>query len=176
MGYTAVTDTTDSFDTLTNERVMVDHVHEELHVGNRFQAVEVTSIAGTTNKYYTLLTGAKEVHFIANVTSDALLTLRVLEGSTVTVNGSGMTFLNKRRSLATTPLCTAFSGSTVTVDGTLLAAFVLGTTGGTPGNGSSVSTRGDQELVFKANTTYTVKLTTGSGTANPAVAFDIYEL
>lgn len=159
-------------DDISHEMCFIAHEHHEIHEGSRFAATEyVSNLAHAGTRYYKIVTGANVVHFLPKISVDNALIFQILEGSTVTVDGSALTFRNRNRGSANTALTTAFAGSTVTVDGTAIYNSLLGAAKAV---GDS---RSEDEWNLLPNTTYVLKLdnSPGTGVTDVSVNLDIYE-
>jgi len=175
-------------DTLTNNRVSINHNHQEIHDGGRFYGVDyVTGIGSGVTYIYVIKTGVESAHLIFGYGSSSEALVSLYEGSVVPVSGNDYVInLNCRNRVAnasvangnisnTTMLCHV-SGS-VTSNGILLD--INDAQAGALGSGAAPTyppDRDDNEWILAPNTVYTIQVKTFSTGEHWSIWFDLYEI
>lgn len=169
MGKGGFSSNVETFDDVSLEPCTIDHVHHEIHDGNRFIATDYAAIIAA--RYCGIKTGPIQCHLVAKVNTDNVCIFSILEASTFGALGANMPFHNRNRASSVTCGATASAGATVTVDGTVLQAAVIGAPRGFG------ALRNEDEFILAPNTQYFIKMdpSIAAGAAHVSVSFDIYE-
>lgn len=163
-----------------NGIVVVDSMHHMIHEGKAFLYPNYDNdIDIASPKYFRLVTGAnKEVHLDFSCTLLAAGTLYLFETPTTTGNGndrsSGIINLNRRSS--TTLELAVWEDPTVTVDGTQIGLWWIGTAGGFANSSVGGSGSNRHEYILKASTVYSFKILTDADNNRSWLNFEWYEL
>lgn len=153
-----------SFDSAASALKTIETTHNRIHAGVTYSLSGIqTGIAASTTAYFHWITGAKQIHFRAGEIGcdNAPVTVNFYEGSTVSANGTPLTPMNRKRSVVTAATLLAYSGPTVTGNGTLLESAVISPNG--PGQSSGMAALFGQEWILDvASTHYLISVTNNS--------------
>ena len=152
--------------------IAVEHglIHDDRMWSSVFPTTNIAA-AGVTN--FILICHDYDVHFTYRVETDKASLVDVYEDPTVTVNGAAMAVLNVKRDSAAATGVLCYSGSTVTVNGTLLDPHILGDAVG--GGKSGEEQRSHTEWVAEAGHTYLSQVTTLGVNTRINMAWRFYE-
>lgn len=115
-----------------------------------------------------------EAHTVFEAAAGGDAEITIFEGTTVTDDGSSLAAGDRNRTTANTPETTLFSGPTITADGTELAHVLL--PGGSGGNASGGSADSPVEFVLKKSTNYLVRVKNIAGATKAfSATMDWYE-
>jgi hypothetical protein len=146
---------------------VVDKLSNAVHEGRAFAINSKGTItAGSTLRMHGR-TGDKEVHFdhFHVATSKGFISLALYEAPTVTVLGSVVPALNRKRNSLIVPTMIVYGGSTITVNGTLLEEHTIYDTGGTGSHLTQGSGGIDADWILKPNTDYQFMITNTDSTS-----------
>lgn len=162
-------------DPISDISVGIDIAHHQLHEGESHQyTYGPAAIANGATLDHRLVVGnlaatTRTPHVVLELDSTGECWLYLYETPTTTVNGTQQTAYNRNRNSATVPNMTIWLAPTVTVAGTLLSAWIVGSGEKSGGNG-----RDSIEWDLKANTVYLVRVVAKNGN-NIALRAQWYE-
>jgi hypothetical protein len=173
-------------DLSSQQQVMIDSDHHELHNGRSYTAyVYDTDLdnAETLNICFKTPDTSSYVHVTKAVYNTVRSLFELLEAPTVTAgSGTDRDAVNRRRtssntsdilSMAGTPAAGKYTyNATITNDGTLLLGETVG--GGSGPTSSSGVSRGMLEWVLKPNTIYAFRLTSLANDGNASIFLEWY--
>ena len=139
---------------------IVGELQNAVHDGLAFGFTQHGTFAATSSLILIGVTGARQVHFdgfLCDISQGNFL-LELWESPTVTTLGTNLTPRNRNRASSNTSQMLIYAGGTVSANGFLLHDDLLLAIG----QGANVvgGTAGlDDGFVFKANTTYMIKMT-----------------
>lgn len=150
-------------DPVSDVPVYIDYDHHQNHEGEAFQyAYYNATLNGTVNFQLTVPVYSPAIwspHMNFEFICDSSADLWLFESPTVNVAGSAVTTIRCRnRNVNATPGLVVRTGSTFTADGTELSRYI--TIASAKTNISSDTSK--SEWILKSNTTYLVRITTGS--------------
>jgi hypothetical protein len=149
----------------------IDYTHVLTHRGKMFFLSLVTS--GTGARVVRIKTGAKHLHIVAKLNAGLKTTAVIIEGVTVTADGTPAVLRSYNRSIADDTLTAkAFTGSTFN-GGTTFRNTQAGF-GTSPGSARSGEARNEAEYIFKPNTEYIFTFTPDAST-DTVLILDMYE-
>lgn len=150
-------------DLVTNTIGTIDTEHREIHEGHHFFNSIYIPLAGSGVLDLVIETGNKNAHVTFDINSaDAGFVFTTYEGVTANADGTLQTLLNNRReSLEVSSLAMRLNPTSVVPGSNVIRSGLYGTAGGTAG---SVS-RGN-EVIFKKNTKYLLRVTNLSTSIN----------
>ena len=176
-------------DASTNELVIIDYEHHELHDGSMFSCHYVQSVTDTNDRTVIAFTTPvdEEIHMIVNVAATAAATFFILEGATGTTAGAtDLTIFNKKRDSTNTSLMTSIDGTvgkvsyySLTTDsaitgGTEVYEEYIGA--GKVGQAAAGASRGANEWILKKSTVYDIELKSADANTNEHhIHMDWYE-
>jgi hypothetical protein len=155
-------------DPLNDGICTIEVEHYEIHEGEHFFIQNYIEVANAGVLNHTFLTGAKYVHMTFEVSAaDAGFILQTYEGATGDNDGTLLTPLNNQRPSATTSTMTVRQNpsNTAVVGATLLRAGRFGT-GGAVAQRTAGNVQRANEIIFKPNTKYLLRITNLSTSAN----------
>lgn len=164
-------------DQLTGVEVELSHGHHETHEGQQFSCTDVALLVQTASpKYWHFKTGAGPIlaHVEEAIWSDAPGTWEILEGPTLTDDGTPLNMYNMNRTSSTVPTATIYDDPTVTADGTQVVLWRTGS-GGNPSSFSASGERSESEWIFDVSTSYLVKFTPDANDTDALIRFIWYE-
>lgn len=145
-------------DELSKALISIDFEHHEMHEGNHYFGKQSSSISGGGTEAEFLFTTpdtTTRVHAKASFSGTDEFLVQLYEDVTTTDNGTVVVTFNNDRDSLNTPELTAYTGPTVTDDGTLIwEAYISGDKGL-----SGVSQEFGYEIVAKTNSTYLFRIT-----------------
>lgn len=147
--------------------VFVSHEHGQIHNSNFFSAGYLDLAVATTADIEVMFeTGAAEIHTFLKLIAGGDALFEVFEGVTTSAAGTALTATGHYRPSPGTTSVTWTHSPTVTDYGTTLWQEYIpgGSQGQTPGAAQTV---GAEQVVFKANTKYILKLTNNATGAEP---------
>jgi hypothetical protein len=156
----------------TNDEVRIDHVHNQLHLGNSFVVTSVVSLGAGTSFYCAIKPDGKEIHMaMLCAFSGNGGTVTLSEGATLSA-GTPVTPLNRDRGSTKTSSVTFVHTPTITNEGTPLVTMHIDAS-----SQSGTRERSTEEMILKSNTWYLIKITIDSGqTAIFSGRMDWYEI
>lgn len=132
----------------------------------------VTGIAAGVNKYYLISTGSLVSHISMLASVSPGCTYTILEGATVSSNGTQVDVFNQNRNATFTSTTNIFVDPTVSTEGTVIYTEQIGSsTLGGKGGPSSDSERNEFGLSLKPNTKYLLKLSTLASSTSISASF-----
>lgn len=160
-------------DASTESQMTIDYAHHEIHDGTNFIVeswADVTGAAATYDLGITTPDTTKWAHLLMNFMAEAGFTITVYEGATFT-GGTPVTAFNSNRNSATAATVAFVLAPTVTVLGTQITSWKIGSGTATGGVGGTRA-----ERILKQNTKYLVRFTKlAAGTDYINYLFDWYE-
>lgn len=168
-------------DANTNDTIVINHVHEEIHAGNKFVASDlIQGVGATTSTFYLLITPntTTRIHMLFEVEATVGVITKIFEGATTTANGTSIPAFNQRRTSANLPTLQIFSGPTITINGTQIFVEEIGSpTAPTRAVGRTSGDRDEDEWILAQNTKYLLFIQTGSSVSTDITSiFGWYEL
>jgi hypothetical protein len=164
-----------SVDFYTGAIQIIDWEHSRIHDGKGYVVNGKHQIANNATTRFLLRNGAGNYPHLRTIfiTSDSgPLEIYFHEAPTVTTTGSSVPVISYNRNSLNTSLMTAFSGATVSNEGTLLEYMVVPGTGSTGGSASVAQT----EFILKPSTDYMVRIfSSATGTTNYSLKLFWYE-
>lgn len=158
------------FDRLTHAVAVISSEHRQTHDGMTFHFTErfaALANLGVHNVLFKVPAGTYPHAYTFRFSiQDAPVNIEIYEGTTVSADGSAVSTFNRNRNSTRTPTCTAFTGPTITGDGTLIHDRYVPSAGGSGVN--TVGIIGDgagEEWLLKPSTNYLIRLTNNSGGA-----------
>jgi len=150
-------------DSVTEAFITIDEAHEQIHEGNHFFLASYATInAGSSLSFcIEVPDSTKRVHMTYQVGTTGLTTTEFFEGSDLTMDGTEMTIQNSNRNSATTSIMTIEGNCTISNMGTLYSTQKFGVLD-TPSKSLGGEYGRDNELIFKNNTKYVYRITSGS--------------
>ena len=148
------------FEPLTGYVAQITSDHAYIHKGIAYATAVNTTLLGNATKYLTITTPAGSsgyIHFRPTTVSTTAsgVSVSFFEGATFT-GGNTVTPRNHNRNVADTSIASVKADASVTVDGTLLFNFSVGSATRRSSGGSGGA---DDEILFKPNTDYCLKIT-----------------
>ena len=132
-----------------------------------------TAVADGASVYFHIKSGAKTVHGVGTVSSDAKCYIYLYEAPTLTNNGTGLTEYCMNRETDVSPTAAMFRDPAVSDDGTELACEVLGTAGKFTATGGVVD---GAYWILDHDKSYLIKVTNKSGTnSDISVGYEWHE-
>lgn len=142
-------------------RPKIDLAHHRIHEGRFFTVTAIAQgLAAGVPKYFMIVSPPATVsiaHVIVSVSINPGATIEILEGATVTNNGTPLGAVNMDRNNPMIAIGFAFENPTVTSEGTSIFAELVGTT--TTGGIGGPRYRNEDEIMFKSLTKYLIKTT-----------------
>lgn len=154
----------------------IDLPHSKIHEGEHFNYREFHEIQTLGVLEHLVITPntTERIHMVISVgTTASNLTVELFEGATVSANGTLENTRNRNRNFSDTPSALIYEGPTVTTTGDAILRQVVGSDEGK----TSALSRDNEELVFKQNTIYLLRITerdTSETVAN--LDFDFYQV
>ena len=147
-------------DPISDIPVFIDYPHHQLHEGETWQyfygpiAMLQNAVVNLRVVVANVIATTRTPHVVAEVDSTGEVWLEIFEAPTTSAPGTAAAFYNRNRNTAGSPTTTIFTAPTVTVDGTKLSGWIIGS-GQKAGNATKESVEWD----LKSNTTYLYRLT-----------------
>jgi hypothetical protein len=144
--------------------INIDQGHYQVHAGYSFSVCKTSlAVANAANQDIRFKTGSKSCHMAFDISLTGKANVLIYEASTISA-GTALTVINNNRNIANTALATVTHTPTVTAVGTtILADKLIGTASSGVVMGGAGS--GRNELIFKPNTEYLIRVTNTSGAA-----------
>lgn len=156
-----------------NALVVIDTVHDRIHRGQMFSASFVNAALGSAGTLEVLLVVTGDAHLRLKGSSGGDGRLQIYEGTTVSANGAALSLPNRNRGSALSTTLAAYSGPTITADGTLLYDTIIP---GGSGNFSGGGSGGFLEEFDLVAGNYLIRLTNIAASAEPcSINVDVYE-
>jgi len=148
----------EKFDANTLAVNIMDYAHHEIHSGSHYFYKGVVPFNGgaAETQYLMFITPDTDarVHAKASIYGSLEFDIEIYEGATVSANGTELETFNNDRDSTNTPGLVAYSGPTVTDEGTLIWKGKTGS-GRTP---ATVAPGTSYEIIAKRNSIYLFKL------------------
>jgi hypothetical protein len=159
----------------THTLQIIDYAHHEIHAGSHFFYTDsVTLNSGQSQDYLlTISDTTRWPHFLFDADGTAVTAFYIYEGADR--NGSTpQTIFNSDRNSARAATMTIHKGTAGgSTDGTLIYTYSSGATSA-QSRSPSIS-RNDGEIIFRQNTKYIFRVTSGTNTNLTNVRFEWYE-
>ena len=132
-----------------------DYAHKEIHKGKAFFVKGWQDVDGAdTVVNFLFVTGATTPHATWNVGGESEFTLELYEDTTVSANGTPVTVYNHKRDSSNTSTVSAYTGPTITGDGTKIWSGKIGS-----GRNATEERGASGELIAKTNSNYLFRIT-----------------
>lgn len=144
-------------DPISDISVGIDIAHHQLHEGEQHQyTYGPAALANGATLYHRLVVGdlaptTRTPHLVIELDSTGESWLSLYEVPTTSANGAQQTVYNRNRNSVIVPNMTVWLTPTVTLPGTLLSSWIIGS-----GEKSGGNSRDSIEWDLKANTVYLV--------------------
>jgi len=149
-------------DTITHILSTIESEHGTVHDGKHFYINSYETLNNGQSLILALTTpSTKKIHFVYEVSSTAETTIEFYEGADIS-GGTTVTPINNNRNSNITSSVTVVKNPTVNSYGEKIGEIKYGSTGTPviPDVGGGFSR--DNEVILKTNTTYIVKITSGT--------------
>ena len=153
----------DGIDRGTNTLQGIDYSHHEIHAGKHFYYQDAVTLASAASQTYVIKTPntTEWAHLTFQFDGSAITTFELYEGSQYVASGSVSLAINNDRNSANVSSTTIYKGSVASgTIGTLIRNFKGGAAQGAVRAGST--SRADDELILKQNTTYLFRAISGT--------------
>ena len=164
-------------DRMTNDIVVLDHEHHEIHEGDHFTVTAYNAdLDDTITMKYLLTTPAapKQIHWVAYISATAKTLVQFYEDTTRTSTDTAITsYNNNRASTDTAELMIQTQSTTDGADGTLIDSSSFGSALGA--NITGGSDRNTREWLLDFSSYYFFKVTSGADNNNVSLRFEWYE-
>ena len=141
----------------------IDYEHSQVHAGDAYLVNGKHTIANGATSYFLLKNPAAtypHLRLISITASAGPMDVYFFESPTTSADGSGMSEINYNRNSLNTASLAAYSGPTVSVDGTQLEYLLITGTKHEAGAGNDGA---QTEFILKPSTNYLIKVTNNSG-------------
>lgn len=165
-----------SYDASTLAKMTIDYAHHEIHSGNHYKAgYQDTSMDtdDTIALVFTTPDSLKYMHWTLTAQSTGAATIQLFSGPTLSAEGTAVTPFNRNQNSTNTSDMLVKHTPTITTNGTKISEKWIGSTGFRADIGGE--TRGDSEIILKANTQYMILCTANADGIKCAIGGDWYE-
>lgn len=161
-------------DETTGNQIIISHAHHEIHEGDHFDADTFADLQATGEHDVLIQVGSlKELHMLWAITTALKTGVTLYESPTWSVAGTPVPAINAKFSSAITSDATITHSPTISAVGTKKQHQYA--VGGRAAGGGGGSARSDNELIFKTDTDYLIRIDSHENSNHINIILSWYE-
>jgi len=164
-------------DASTNSLQIVDYAHHEIHGGSHYYVKSYDELGSTDTVEFviTIPNTTTWAHLLFSLESTGETQIDIYEGASGVSGGTTVTPINNNRNSVSTSVLTIVKDPTsITSDGTLISASLVGIAS-TPSKTLGGEVGREDEIILKQNETYLIRVTSNSNDNNVDYKANWYE-